>query len=63
MNPNVPTLATCRLCHSNLREYELEMRLCSTCESHAEQMGVRNAKELEEVVAELAAQPLFRATT
>lgn len=60
MTTDTFTLATCRLCHSSLRECELELRLCSVCETYAEQMGVRNARDLQMIVAELANDPLFK---
>lgn len=61
--PSLPTLATCRLCQGSLRECELDNRLCSICETYAEQMGVRDPKALQAIVAELANEPLFRPTS
>jgi hypothetical protein len=53
------TLATCRLCSTSLREYELEARVCSVCETYAEQLGVRNPADLQRMIADLTSDPTF----
>jgi hypothetical protein len=50
----------CRLCGAPLHPCELELRLCTICEEYAQQLGVRNEAQLEEIVAELMNDPLFK---
>jgi hypothetical protein len=51
---------TCRLCGVPLHSYEFHLRICTICEEYAQQLGVRNEAQLEEIVAELMNDPLFK---
>lgn len=52
--------SNCRLCGAPLHPNELTLRICSICEEYAQQLGVRNEAQLEEIVAELMNDPLFK---
>ncbi|HVT45186.1 MAG TPA: hypothetical protein VMT00_12450 [Thermoanaerobaculia bacterium] len=37
----------------------MDLRLCSVCEEYAQQLGVRNEAQLDQIVTELLSDPLF----
>jgi hypothetical protein len=50
----------CRLCGVSLLPFEQELRLCSICEEYAQQLGVRNETQLDQIVSELLSDPLYQ---
>jgi hypothetical protein len=63
MAERVPDSECCRLCSAPLHSFELPRRLCTTCEGYAEQLGVRDEDEFEQIVEELLHEPSFRRLT